>query len=133
MGFELFVKCVRNKELSRYDRKIAERIFNRDAIDPTIPLTGVQYADGSAEIYGAEHDPMSGVMLAHFSGETVLERALELADETGSLIFWPGHPPLAAITNLALLDHLPDDLVKGWKPVLVRTVDRLIKVIKRSI
>jgi hypothetical protein len=39
MSFEIFVECFCDKEPAPYDRKIADGIFDRDAIDPTTPLT----------------------------------------------------------------------------------------------
>ncbi len=129
MGFELFIECFRDKQPSPYHRSIAEKIFNRDAIDPTTPLSEVRYADGRAEIYGAEDDEMTGATLAHFSGRIVLERVLEFAEETGSLIFWPGDETCAAVTSLEWLDHVPDEIVKDMQPALVRNDDELIEFI----
>jgi len=130
MGFELFVHRFRNGMPAPYDRQIAEKIFNREAIDPSTPLCEVRYADGRAEIYGAEDDEMDGVMLAHFSGRTVLERVLELAKETGSLIFWPSDETWAAVTSPEWIDHSPEDMTQGEEPpVLVHNVDELIEAI----
>ena len=133
MGFELFVHAVRDGKPFYYARSIAEEIFNRDAIDPSTPLTNVEYADGMAEIFGADKDPMDGIMLAHFSGRTVLERAFELAVKTGSIIVWPGSPPWA-VPDLAVIGHLPGDPTENKAQfVAVSDVDELIRIIKASL
>jgi hypothetical protein len=132
MGFELFVHAFRNGKQFFYPRRVAEDIFNRDAIDPSAALSYVEYADGKANIYGVDEDPMNGVMLAHFGGRTVMERAFELAVATGSIIVWPGEPPWA-VTDLATLDHVPgDDSGNKLQFVVVSTVDELIAVIEAS-
>jgi hypothetical protein len=129
MGFEIFTERFREKEPAPYDRKIAEEIFIRDAINPTTPLGEVRYADGSAEIDGAEDDEVSGLVLAHFSGRTVLERLLELAQRTGSVIIWPGDETCAAVTSPEWLAHLPDDMIESMQPTVVRNLDELIAAI----
>jgi hypothetical protein len=129
MGFEIFVERFRDKEPAPYARKIAEEIFNRDAIEPTTPLNEVRYADGGAEIDGAVDDEMSGFVVAHFSGRIVLERLLELAQRTGSVIIWPGEETCAAVTSSEWLAHLPEDMIESMQPVVVRTVDELVAVI----
>jgi hypothetical protein len=133
MGFELFVHAFRNGERFYYPRSIAEEIFNRGAIDPGPSLETVEYADGRAEIYGASEDPMDGFVLAHFSGRTVLERALELAVRTGSIIVWPGKPPWA-VPDLVVVDHLPGDPSENRAQfVVVSDVDELIRMIQASL
>jgi hypothetical protein len=127
MGFDLFVHCFKNKKYALYDRQIAEEIFNRDSIDPATPLTEVRYHDGRAEIYGAEEEKTSGVMLSHFGGRTVLARVLELAEKTGSFIFWTFSEGRAAVANADVLDHLPDEAREVFSEiVVVTTVDELI-------
>ncbi len=127
MGFDLFVHCFKNKEYAQYDRQIVEDIFNRDSIDPTTPLSEVRYHDGRAEVYGAEKEKISGVMLSHFGGRTVLARVLELAERTGSLIFWPDEERRMAVTNAEVLNHLPDKIREECNEiVIVTTVDELI-------
>ena len=130
MGFEVFTTRFRNKETAPYATAIVERIFMRGAIDPTTPLTFVEYADGVAEIYGAEDDMTDGIMIAHFSSRTVLERLFELADETGSLIFWPSEDNCSVVTKAEWLDHLPDDA--QFEPVVVSTVDELMEAMELS-
>ncbi len=127
MGLDLFVRCFKNKEHALYERQIAEEIFNKDSIDPATPLDEVRYHDGRAEIYGAEKEKISGVMLTHFGGRTVLAHVLELAEETGSLIFWTFSDGRAAITNADVLNHLPDEAREVFNEiVIVTTVDELI-------
>jgi hypothetical protein len=115
--------------MEKYDRRIAEEIFNRDSIDPTTPLSEVRYTDGRAEIYGAEEDGMDGVMVAHFSGRTVVERIFELAEKTRGLIFWPAPIPCMALTNADFRNNLPDELKDDADIAVVHSVDDLIEVI----
>jgi hypothetical protein len=72
----------------------------------------------------------TGLMIAHFSGSIILERILEFAEKTGSLIFWSGGTPCAAVTSVEWLAHIPDEPIEGWKPAVVRNVDELIAAIR---
>ena len=132
MSFEVFTRRFRNKQMAPYATAIAERIFMRGAIDPKTPLEGVDYVDGSAEIYGAEGDMTDGITIARFSGRTVHERLFELADETGSVILWPAADVRALVTKAEWLDHLPDDMLQiEPNPAVVHNVDELIEAIRR--
>jgi hypothetical protein len=128
MGFELFIHSFDGDEPAKYDRRIVEDIFSRDAINPRIPLQGVTYADGQGEIYGAEDDLTSGIMMAHFSGRTIVERAFELAAATKALIFWPGDEIWMAVTSRDVISHLPEEADRK-RIAVVRNVDELIAVI----
>ncbi len=128
MGFELFVHRYRHGASAPYDRRIAKDILDRDATLPYEHGT-VEYADGRAEIYCGDEDcdgSFDGFMLAHFSGTTICERALEIADVTQSLIFWPSTHISFAVTSRATLKHLPADIkTDGMLVALVVTVDQL--------
>ncbi len=102
--------------------------FNRDALDPSTPLSFVEYADGHAEIFGAEEHQINGVMMSHFSSRIAVAHAFELADATNALIFWPGEPPFMAVTKAETLARLPD-VVKQEQIAIVKNVDELIVVI----
>ncbi len=128
MGFDLFIHSFNGDEPAHYDRHILEEIFNRDAIDPTTPLTEVRYADGRGEVYGAEDDQINGIMLSHFGGRTIMERAFELADTTKALISWPGDEVFMAVTKPEVLAHLPAE-VANEKIAVAANVDELIAVI----
>jgi hypothetical protein len=129
MGFEIFAHCFKNKEPAFYSRQMAEEIFNRGALDPQSPLTCLQYPDGRVEIYGAEEDELNGVMIADFS-RTALDRLFELADKTGSLIIWPDPETHLAVTDPAVIAHLPAEFTEsGDEIAVVHDVEELIGVI----
>ncbi|WP_020174033.1 hypothetical protein [Methyloferula stellata] len=128
MGFDLFIHSYKGDEPALYDRRLLEDIFNRDAIDPTSPLSEVRYADGRGEVYGADDDQINGIMLSHFGGRTIVERAFELADKTKALICWPGEEVFMAVTNREVLDHLPTEVDQETVAVVAH-VDELIAVI----
>lgn len=129
MSFDIFVQCFKQKQPSTYDRRIAEEIFNRDAIDPTTPLSVVRYLDGYANIDGAEEDQIDGLVLSRFGGRTALERLLELASTTGSLIVWPSNEINMAVTSAEMLTHLPDELTQAGEEIaVVQSVDEFIDV-----
>ena len=127
LGFDLFVASVHNGERAFYEPRIAEEIFDRNALAPS----RLSYADGHAEIYGdRDGNSFDGFMLSHFRGDTIVERALEIASVTKSLIFWPSNFIFVAVTDKAVIDHLPPELNDGIARVaLVRTVAELWRAI----
>ncbi len=88
----------------------------------------MRYADSRGEVYGAEDDQINGIMLSHFGGRTILERAFELADKTKALICWSGDEVFMAVTNHDVLDRLPTEVDQETIAV-VGNVDELIAVI----
>jgi hypothetical protein len=120
MSFDLFVTPVRNGDTATFRRSVFEEIFTREALEPSSPLNNVRYPDGSsAEIYGCEADDIDGVMFTHFGGETVFSLIIELAERTGSMIFWPDTRPALAVTRASVIDHIPADCVATIGPAKI--------------
>ena len=123
MGFDLGVQRLRNGKMAPYPRKIAEDIVDRGALAPS-KFQQVEYLDGGGEIYCGGSD-FSGLMPSHFGGHTICERVLEIAAVTQSLIFWPSTNIFLGVTDMAFLDHAPQDLREKEYIALVRNVDEL--------
>ncbi|MEW6437295.1 MAG: hypothetical protein AB1508_09005 [Pseudomonadota bacterium] len=127
MGLELFTIAFRDKDVAPYPRSVVEDIFNRDALEPHAPLVNVLYADSAGEIYGADEDEITGIMVAHFGGPTILERVFELAVKTNSLICWTsGAPRYGGVTSREMLDHLPDGIDRA-KIAIIQNVDEFLQ------
>ena len=76
---------------------------------------------------------IDGFMLSHFGGDTICERALEIAVLTKSLIYWPGSPVFAAVTDREVIAHLPlEARLHLGEIALVATVDDLWAAINRE-
>ena len=132
MSFDIFIQCCRDGERASFNRELVEEIFGRRALDPPPYFRGATYLDGRAEIFGAdEADEIDGLMCSHSSGMTFYEALYELADRTGSVIFWPSDGPWAAVTKEATLAHLPPGAFDqdGRPPSVVASARELVALI----
>jgi hypothetical protein len=109
MSFDIFFDCINNDGGKTFKRQLAQEILGRDAIKPADALlSSVAYPDGSgSEVYCSKDEDLDGMMFNHSGGDTFFERLWELADRTGSMIFWPGDGVPVAVTRPELLQHLP--------------------------
>ncbi len=47
VSFDIHLQCYRNGDFATFKRALVEEIFRRDAVDLRLPLTHVDYPDGS--------------------------------------------------------------------------------------
>jgi len=116
MSFDIYLQCMRNKEPATFKRSLAEDIMNRGAIAPELPLMNISYPDGSCVAYIDEDEDIDGVSFDHFGGDTFYQRLWELADMTGSFLFWPDLGRKMAVTRANVIQHIDDDTVEGHGP-----------------
>ena len=120
MSFDLFVQRFQDGGVATFQRSVFEEIFSRDALDAKFPLESVEYADGShAEIYGNDADHLDSLMFTHFGGDRIFALIFELADRTGSVIFWPDDGPSLAVADPAVIPHIPADCLSSIGPAEV--------------
>ena len=116
---DIFVMPIRNGETSSFKREAFEEIMGRGAINPRPPFCNIEYADGGCEVFGADDEDISSLMIDHFGGETFFDRLWELAERTGSFFAWTGAGGGYAVTDSALLAHLPPGIADDPEPPLV--------------
>ena len=110
MSFDIFLDCVNNNGTQTFKRQVAQEILGRGAVDEASALYQVEYPDGSASsVIGEEDEDIDGLMFNHSGGDTFFERLWELADRTGSIIYWPGDDTPVAVTREEMLQHIPRD------------------------
>jgi hypothetical protein len=120
VSFDIFLQCVRDGMRAAFKRSLFEEIFSRGAIDPQLPLIHVGYSDGHAEIYGAdEGEDIGHLMFSHCGGATFFAALYELADRSGSMIFWPSLGRSMAVTRTETIAHLPEDMGEMGPPYVV--------------
>jgi len=120
MSFDLYVQRFQNGGIATFPRSVLEDIFGPGAINPSFGLTQVEYEDGShAEIYGNDSADLDGLMFTHFGGENVFARIFELADRTGSVIYWMDTAPALAVTRPSVIEHIPEDCLNAIGPAFV--------------
>jgi len=101
-------------------RAIFEEIFSRHAITPQYPLQRIDYPDGSGgDIYGSDADEIEGLMFNHCGGDMFFAALYELAQRTGSVIYWPDLDPSIAVTDPATIEHFPGDGFDRMGPAYV--------------
>jgi hypothetical protein len=111
MSFDIFLVCVKNGEAAAFTRSLFEDIFSRGAINPRLPFTNVVYGDGGAQIFGADEDEdIQSLSFNHCGGDTFFAALYELADRSGSVVFWPGEERVLAVMSQAMIAHIPADM-----------------------
>jgi hypothetical protein len=120
LSFDIFLHCVKDGMPAAFECGLFEEIFGRGAIDLRLPFTRVDYVDGGAEIYGAdEGEDIEHLMFTRCGGETFFAALHELADRSGSMIFWPSPGRSIAVTRADMVAHIPPDMVELGPPYIV--------------
>lgn len=134
MSFDIFVQCFRDGEAVTFKRAIFDEIFDRFAVTREAKFMRVEFPDGGgADIYVDEGDALDSVMFNHCGGDAFFDALYQLADRVKGIIYWADEAPCSAITDAAVLEHLPEDLVEGvGPPALVRDRDGITDAIERS-
>jgi len=110
MSFDIFLSCMNNDGAQTFKRQVAQEVLGRGAVNEASALYNVEYPDGSgSSVIGEEDEDIDGLMFNHSGGDTFFERLWELADRTGSIIFWPGEDTPVAVTRPDMLQHIPRD------------------------
>jgi hypothetical protein len=108
MSFSIFLQCFRDREPATFERAVFEEIFGRDAVNAKYPLTDVTYLDKSGgEIHGGEDDHIQHMMFSHCGGDRFFDALQELAARTMSVLFWPATGRQIAVSDSAVIAHLP--------------------------
>ena len=135
MSDPLLITCVAGRAASTFARNLFEEIFCRHAIAPKLPLLEVTYLDGGAtEIYGGDEDPIETISFHRFGGDTFWAAIFELARRTGSVVYWPGEPPWAAIVDSLIVEELPEGFKEpeNGQPILAANPKELEQCFIRS-
>src|SRR5579871_4521263 len=114
MSFDIFVQCFRNGDVAMFKRSVFEEIFGRFTVsrEPNFALT--KFPDGSgADIYVDDSDELDSIMFNHCDGDAFFDALYQLTDRIKGIIYWADEAPCSAITDAAVLEHLPEALVEG--------------------
>ncbi|HEY1106296.1 hypothetical protein MUN74_04450 [Agromyces endophyticus] len=104
----------------------------RDAVGPLLRSftdesgENIRTADGMAAVYGADDDPLTGLMLNHVEGELVWQVIFDLA-VAGDWVIMPVGCPVCVVSE-AQADSVPPELHDNGV-VLVDSGSRLLDVI----
>ena len=120
MSFDIFVMCARKGEQATFKRALFEEIMGRGALDASLPLTNIEYADGMCvAYYDGQKEDLDSTAFDHFGGDTFWDRLYELADRTGSFLVWPDVGRQVAVTRLEMLDEIYPDVAETLGPPYV--------------
>ena len=115
-----FFMCFRDREPALFKRSLFVEIFSRGAFVPSSSFSDIEYADGYTDIDIADDAEINGMSFSRSWGDTFITNMLDLADLTGSCILWPDEESKLIVTDRAVLNHLPLELLED--PVhVVRT------------
>src|ERR1700748_3836724 len=100
--------CFRDREPAFFKRQLFEEVFSRGAFIPASRFSDMEYADGHSDVLIEDDEEISDLSFSYSWGDTFIENLLELADRTGSCII-DGDGNIV-VTDLAVLDHVPEEL-----------------------
>ncbi len=138
MSFDIFMQCFRNGEPAPISRELFESIFLPHATHPESYKADpgyftVKYPDGSGgAIYCDDVEKSGCVMVNHCGGKSFWADFWELADHTGSVIFWPSEKAESVVTNEATLKELPKDVPDFAAAKIARDGDEVAAVIEAN-
>ena len=119
MSFDVFLTCFRDKELVEFARADFDRIVAKEASVRDGSFVRATFPDGEGDFYLGKGETINGLMGNHMGGHAVWDAFVALAAATGSAIYWASSPPNLAVPDLAVLSHLPDDMVRDFGPAVV--------------
>jgi len=110
MSFDIYLQRFRYGLTAPFPRAIAVEVLGRNATALPSPLRRVDYPDGGgADIYCADADEIAGLTFNHCGGTMFFAALFELAQRTGSVIYWPDLDPSIAVTDASIVEHFPGD------------------------
>ncbi|HTW34409.1 MAG TPA: hypothetical protein VMD53_07320 [Rhizomicrobium sp.] len=133
MAFDIHLACLNNGETNTFKRALAQEILGRDSLDEEGALYYVVYKDGGSScVYCSENEDLQSMMFNHSGGDVFFERLWELADRTGSMIFWPGYDVTTAVTRPEMLEHVPHHPETDPWAFVVRSGRELVKAMSQT-
>jgi hypothetical protein len=130
MSFDIFVMCSRKGARATFKRELFEEIMGRGALDASLPLTNIEYADGMCvAYYDEEREDLDSTAFDHFGGDTFWSRLYELADRTGSFLVWPVVGRQVAVTRPELIDEVYPDVAENLGPPYVVANGRQLELL----
>lgn len=132
MSFEIWMSCWRDQECAILDRDEFERVFSGHVVVREPRFVRVRFPDGGGgDIYMSDGERCSGFTVNRPGGNDLLDAMVMLAGRTGSVIYWLGKPPCMAVTDVAVVPHLPIDMVQRiGPPITVRNGADLMEAIR---
>ena len=139
MSFDIFLQCFRKGEPEPISLELFESIFLPHATHPKAykddpGYLTLEYPDGSGGVLYCGGIATDGhMMFNHCGGESFWADIYQLAERTGSVIFWPSaKPPSAVVTNEAILKELPPGSFNPAHIRLIHNGSDIVKVIEAS-
>lgn len=135
MSFDIFLQRFENGEVGTFKRAVVEEIFGPYAVDGAPKgIMRVEYADrGGADVYIDDEEDLKGLMFNHCGGYTFFDALYQLTDRIKGVVYWPGIGPSSAITDAAVMQHLPADFLEACgPPALVHDRSGITDAIRRS-
>jgi hypothetical protein len=134
MSFEIFMECYRHGQPASFDRALIHEAFGSDARIGDGEIDSIVYPEGDrAEVFGADEPIIEGLMFNHASGDRVFDGLWRLANQTRSIVYWPGEGSQCAVTNAETLQHIPAEMLEDIGPArIVRTGRELADYIARG-
>ena len=120
MSFDVFLQCCRDGEPAKFPRAIFEEIFGPYIASRSAHFVRVEYPDRAcADIYLGDEESIDGMMFNHFGGDAFFDGLYSITDRVEGVVLWPDAAPNCAVTDVATLIHLPEDLIRTCGPAIV--------------
>lgn len=120
MSFDVFLQRCRDGQPATFPRAIFEERFGPYVAERGRHFARVQYPDRAcADIYLGDEENIRGMMFNRFGGDAFFDGLYRITDRVKGVVLWPDAAPNCAVTDVAALEHLPEDLLRTCGPALV--------------
>ena len=120
MSFPVFFQRYRNGELTNFNRSDLLAVLGPAAIMNGTALSAIRFSDrDGGEAYGAEDELFEQLSFDEGQGPKFFDALWRIANETQAFIYWLGDGSCSAVTDKAVLDQVPADVIADTGPVKV--------------
>jgi len=133
MSLPIFFQRYQNGELTTIKRSMLAEILGPAAVMDGPDIGAIRFSDSDGgEVYGADADEIEQLSFDEGNGKKFWDALWQIADRTGAFVYWLGDGRCSAVTNKAILEHVPTDVIESVGPVRVAKNGRQLEKFSTS-
>lgn len=140
LSFSIYVQRFWNGERATFPRSYIEETFGLNIVsrEPKFGCMVLEYpAEGHAgDVYVGSEEQIDGFSINRPGGDRFplfWSSILHLMQKAGLVLHWPSTGPSLTVTDLALVEHVPSEMLEAIGPAfLVSSGAEILEAIRRS-
>jgi hypothetical protein len=134
MSLPVFFQRYQNGELATIKRSVLIDILGSAAVMDGPNIGAIRFSDSDGgEVYGADNEDIEQLSFDEGDGKKFFDALWEIADRTGAFMYWIGDGSCSAVTDKAILDHVPADVLADTGPAkIVKNGKQLSKCLSQG-